>query len=269
MLYPPDLKTVARKLVRDLGWEHDPHISAVFIIGSAASGDIDALSDVDVVAVAQSIPAEAVRLSAYQRVGCKKAMIGFFRGDSPALPSNVAAVDKLWFDQLQVDISFCTKEQVRVYNFQDFKLLKPSAQVAPIQRPALLLKYSPADLEDRIRYDLRILTVHRERYDRWCKRRRWLCVDLSTFLLAARDIVLVLNGYWRYNPANPAFWKVLESAKVTVPCLSKTLEDIKELDDRVRLRKKGALLDRLIADLRRLCSSRGISPRLYDIEDGS
>jgi Nucleotidyltransferase domain len=261
------LEGFAQRLVKDLGWEANPAIKAIFIVGSVASGHSDSMSDLDLVIVADPPPAYALRLNGYRHIGCGMAMIGFLQKNAPALDTNVTVIDKIWIDDLQIDISFCTEAEAAVYSYQPIIVLKPSVAIGGLQPAAQPAGYSPDDLERRLRYDFRILVVHRNRYNRWCRRGRWINVDLSTILLAVRDVILVLNGYWRYNMANPYFWTVLKDMAVSVPNLSQILEDIKELDDRIAFQQKLGLIDHLIADLECLCLSQHIRMCLYDIDD--
>jgi hypothetical protein len=255
----------AKKFIMEAGWDNNPKFNGVFIIGSVASESSDSMSDLDLVVVVNQPPSEALRISDYQRVGCRKAMIGFFQKDASQLNSNVTVIDKIWLDDLQVDISFCTESEVTVYNYQPIIILKSSPVLEGFQPAVRSSKIKRAILEDRLQYDFRILEVHRTRYERWSARKSWINIDLSKLLLAVRDIVLVINGYWRYNSENPYFWKVLDTLEISVPGLLKTIEDIKEMDDRISSKQKLDLIDILINELKKLCSSRGIPLRLYDI----
>ena len=262
----PQFENIARELLVTFDWHNDQAVRGILLIGSTAAGTSDADSDIDLVVIAEPIPPGHVREQTYRDAGANRAMIGFFRGDSPILRSNVAAVDKVWINGLQVDICFCDESEVRVYDRQGFVILKPCTCLKQL-RPACYDPSLPtAELEARLAYSFRILLVHRDRYARWCKRRKWLFTDVSPFLLAARDMVLVLNGHVLYNSANPHFWSVMERVPIKIHGLLKAITDIKQLDDRVAFGQKLRLMDELIQDVRDLCSSRGIRLRVYDIE---
>lgn len=255
----------AKNFILITGWDNNPMFNGIFVIGSVASKSHDFMSDLDLVVVVDHPPSESQRLSDYNRVGCRRAMIGFFQKDAFQLSSNITVVDKLWLDELQVDICFCTEREIAVYNYQPIIILKSSPVLASLQPAVRSKKIKRIMLDDRLRYNFRILEVHRNRYERWITRKSWINIDLSKFLLAVRDIILVINGYWRYNAENPYFWKVLDSLEISVPGLLKAIEDIKEMDDRISSKRKLELLDILINKLKKLCFSRGIFLNLYDL----
>lgn len=261
------MKEFAQNFIKMMGWYEDSDVHGVFIVGSVSAGCNDSRSDLDIVVLVDVPASDEVRLSKYQFMGCQRAMVGFFQKDASQLNSNVAVIDKIWLNKLQIDISYCTENEIAVYNHQPIIILKSSAKIEDLQPATRMEDIAPNLLEDRLKYDFRILEVHRDRYERWCTRGRWLSVDLSKLLFAVRDIVLVLNGYWEYNAANSYFWNLLGNMNDSVPGLLKTLEDIKELDDRSGFKMKLSLIDSLAADLKQLCLSRKILVQLYDIDN--
>lgn len=259
------MESLARRLLRTFGWHDDATVKGILLVGSAATGESDALSDLDLVVISEPVPSVDTRRRLYLDAGCDRAMIGFLRGDSPVLRSNVTAIDKVWVDGLHVDIAFCREGEVAVYDHEDFVILKPDASLERLS-PIRPEQDVPVDeLSARLSYSFRVLLVHRDRYARWCERRRWLYVDIGAFLGAARDMILVLNGLLLYNAASPHVWGVMERAPITVRGLSDTLTDIRQLDDRMASERKLRLMDVLIGDIERLCASRGVLLRPYDI----
>jgi len=254
--------TFARRLLRRLGWLPD-HFAA-FLIGSIASGNSDALSDIDILIVSNSLPTPEKRRAAYAQLADTRTMLGFFSRDSPILPSNVGAVDKLWIGERRVDIAFCSLHELSAYDCQHAVCIFPDQQSLPPKPPGKERASSDWSREDRLRYAFRILHVHRERYRRECERGRWMVIDLTAFLFAARDIVLVLNGHWRYSVRDPQTWSLFASATSSTPHLSVLLHDIRQLDDRLQHRQKEESMGSLILALEQLCppSTQGID--LYD-----
>jgi hypothetical protein len=256
----------ARYVLGRLGWLDDPDILGVFIIGSVATGYNDYMSDIDLVVLADPVPSPYVRKQAYQRIGCKEAMINFFNKESAVVKANITAVDKLWIEQTQLDICFCNKDEMYVYNYQPITIIKPCDEISNLDTFDINQDILPSEIEDRINFCFRILRIHRNRYARWCKRKRWLSIDLSFFLFCARDILLALNGYVHYNVNNPVLWTILENATISIPSLSKSLEDIKAIDDRSGSKRKLAIIDDLISELTSLCLSKNININNNDLE---
>jgi hypothetical protein len=252
-------------LLEVFGWLKNRAIGAVLLIGSTAEGIDDEASDLDVVLVSERIPSRRNRERAYAKAGCDRAMVDFLRGNAPILSSNVSAIDKVWFGGTQVDISYCLPPEVKVYSGQDCVVVKDSGMLGSLRRARKPDLKQVSRSSARLTYCYRILLVHRDRYARWCKRREWLLVDVSTFLSAARDMVMVLNGYKSYSSYSPALWRALENVRVKTERMWTLLTDIKALDDRVAFNEKLKRMDELIKDLEELCAARRISLTRSDI----
>jgi hypothetical protein len=256
----------AKDILGRLGWLDDPDILGIFIIGSIATGLNDYMSDTDLVVMADPVPSPHVRKRAYQRIGCRKAMINFFNKESPVVKANITAIDKLWIEQTQIDICLCNRDEIYVYNYQPITVIKPCYEISNLDNFDVHQDILPSEIEDRINFCLRILKIHRNRYARWCKRKRWLSIDLSFLLYCARDILLALNGYVHYNANNPVLWNIIESAPVSIPGVSKRLKDIKAMDDRSGSKRKLTIIDDLISELTSLCLSKKITINSNDLE---
>lgn len=245
------LVEIAHQLVDALGWRDDANVLAVFIIGSVAERRSDAASDLDLVVVNREVPGTAARLAAYERAGCADVKADFFSSTAPALRCNVGAVDKLSYTGVPVDVAYCLRSHVGVYSYLNVVPLVWADELPRLPAPEPANGVSRAEIKARLDYDLRIMRVHTERYRRWSERRNWLAIDLSMFLRAARDVVLVTGGYWRYNEFNNWMWEsARELGAATNGAIGK-MEAIKTLDDRQHHAEKAALMQGLVEELAR------------------
>ncbi len=256
----------AKGVLNKLGWFNDPDIKGIFIVGSIATGANDHMSDIDLVVIADPMPSPQFRKQAYKRIGCKEAMINFYYKDSPVVKADITAVDKLWLDQAQIDICLCSKDEIDAYNYQPITTIKPCDEISNLKNFVVNQNILPSEFKDRINFCFRILKIHRNRYARWCGRKRWLSIDQSFFLFCVRDILLALNGYIHYNIHNPILWHIIENADISIPNITKRLEDIKSIDDRIGHQKKILIIDDVISDLAALCISKKITININDLE---
>ena len=177
--------------------------------------------------------------------------------------SNVAAVDKVMYGNTSVDLCFCREDQVQVYAFQNIVVLKPSNITEKLHSEVPAAGLGGELIADRITYDLRIIEVHRRRYLEHCRRADWLEIDLGLLLAAIRDLLLVLNGVWRYNGHSRTLWRRLVKAGALRGELLAAIEDIKQLDDRAQSSRKLSQIDRVIATLYELCARNGVRVGSY------
>jgi hypothetical protein len=245
------LVRLAERLVDALGWRDDPGTLAMFIIGSVAERRSDAASDLDLVVVGKDVPGSAARSAAYDRAGCTDTKVDFFSSTAPALRCNVGAVDKLVFEGVPVDIAYCLPAHVGVYSYLRIVPLIWKDELPRLAGPEGTDGVAAAQIRARLDYDLRIMRVHAERYRRWSERRNWLAIDLSVFLRAARDVVLVTGGYWRYNEFNNWMWESARELGAGSNGAIGKMEAIKTLDDRLHHDEKAALMQALVDDLTR------------------
>lgn len=256
-----DPRFYASVLAEKLGWAADPKVSAVFIIGSAASGRWDQYSDLDLVIVTDHLAGEASRIALYRRWGGEKIMAGFFHAGPSVLHANILAVDKVVIPPVDLDFCYCSVAGAVVYAGQPMAAVKNAGFV---ERLGAAVQSGLRPEAARLRYACRILVVHRQRYERWARRHNWLQIDLGPFLFAAREMLLVLGGRAGYNNADPSLWRDLAKLNPSFPEAHDWLASIKQLDDRVAAVEKMALMDRLIERLGQLCQERGFALELFD-----
>ena len=189
-------------------------------------------------------------------------MLEFFHSSAPVLASNVAAIDKVTYRSTNVDLCFCDAHQVQVYAFQELIVVKPSRSIEGLGGELLGAERTAECVADRITYDLRIIEVHRRRYLEHCQRADWLGIDLSLVLAAIRDVLMVLNGVWRYNGHSRSLWRRLAKPGAHGNQLIAAIEDIKQLDDRVLSSRKLYQIDCVLEGLRDLCAENGVRGQL-------
>jgi hypothetical protein len=243
------LVRIAHEFVDATGWRGDGNVLAVFIIGSVAEQRSDDASDLDLVVVNGEVPGSATRLAAYEQAGCRDVKVDFFSCQALALRCNVGAVDKLSFAAVPIDVAYCLRGHVGVYSYLNIVPLIWSDDLPRLPGPQSAEGVPPAEIRARLDYDLRIMRVHAERYRRWSERRNWLAIDLSMFLRAARDVVLVTGGYWRYNEFNNWMWENARELGANPNGAIGKMEAIKTLDDRLHHAEKAALMQGLVDDL--------------------
>jgi hypothetical protein len=248
---------LAVQLAQVLGWTEEPCCDGIFVTGSVAEGSDDNLSDVDLVLVVEPLP-EPQRLNRYEDAGCTDVLVGFLTGRALAMPANITAIDKLRFRGRPFDICYCRPEEVHRYDHQANVVLRPGAATAELHGPEAVGERPRELLENRLTYALRIIAVHRNRYSKTCRRQDWLGIDLSLLLAAARDVLLVLDGQWRYNSTKRSLWEIALAAQGPNAALRPIIEDIRCLDDRTEHAKKLERLDELLDALRAACAARGI-----------
>jgi hypothetical protein len=232
-----------------LGWRDDANVIAAFIIGSVAEQRSDEASDLDLVVVNGEVPIAATRLQAYAKAGCGDVKADFFSCTALALRCNVGAVDKLTFAAVPIDVAYCLRGHVGVYGYLNIVPLIWADDLPRLPAPQSADGVPAAEIRARLDYDLRIMRVHAERYRRWSERRNWLAIDVSMYLRAARDIVLVTGGYWRYNEFNNWMWENARELGAGTNGAVGKMEAIKTLDDRLHHNEKAALMQGLVDDL--------------------
>ena len=98
-------RQVAEAFIQASGYADDERVRAIFLIGSSASGEGDAYSDVDMlIAVNKPIPDDE-RLERLRTIGCRKIMLSIAGVDNPALPVKSQVIDKFVFRNTWFDVS--------------------------------------------------------------------------------------------------------------------------------------------------------------------
>jgi predicted nucleotidyltransferase len=255
---------VAEALVRGLGYAGDERVRAVFIIGSAASGQDDAYSDVDMLVAVDTLIPDDERLKRLRAIGCWKIVLAIAGAANPALPVQSHVIDKFVFRDTWFDVSYHLPHQLE-FCF-DYVTLADKDDLAP-QLCASDQEYGEAELKARAQADLRLLHARIYRYEKYARRGEWVGLDLSAIKNLVVDLAMVLNDRPSYNRHSSRMSHVLHDLPVKPEHFERDLLDILHLDNRETWPRKIEMLRRLERDLTALCEARWGPIAMFDDED--
>ncbi len=256
-------RRVAEDFVRAFGYVDDERVRAVFLVGSSASGEGDAYSDVDVMVVVNTVIPDDERLERLRAIGCRNIMLAIAGVDNPALPVQSQVIDKFIFRDTWFDVSYHLPYQLRFYF--DYVTLVDKDELAPRLRKTRQV-YSDADLKARVQADLRLLHARIYRYEKYVRRGEWVGLDLSAIKNLIVDLVMVLNDQPNYNRHSSRMSRLLRDLPVKPEHFEQDLLDILHLDNREAWPRKIEMLHRLEADLMALCEARWGPIAMFDDE---
>ncbi len=256
-------RQVAEAFIQESGYVDDERVRAIFIIGSSASGEDDAYSDLDMlIAVNEPIPDDE-RLERLRNAGCRKIILSIAGVDNLAFPVASQVIDKfvyrdVWFDvscHLPHQLEFCFDHLTLV----DKDNLTP--RLCQLDRV-----YSDAELKARARADLRLLHARIIRYEKYVRRKEWIGLDLTVAKNLTVDLVMVLNDHPNYNRHSSRISQLLRDLPVKPERFDRDLLDILHLDNRETWPRKIEMMRRLEAELTALCEARWGPIAMFDDE---
>jgi predicted nucleotidyltransferase len=257
-------RQVAEAFARDIGYADDERVRAVYIVGSIASGQGDAYSDVDMLVAVDALIPDDERLQQLRAIGCRNIMLSIAGVDNPALPVQSQVIDKFVFHDVWFDVSYHLPHQLE-YWFDHVTLLDKDGLTPHLQ--AHHRAYSDAELKARVQADLRLLHARIHRYDKYVRRGEWVGLDLGAIKNLLVDLVMVLNDRPNYNRYSSRISQLLRDAPVKPERFCQDLLDVLHLDNREVWARKMEMLRRLEADLTTLCEVRWGPIAMYDDED--
>jgi predicted nucleotidyltransferase len=256
-------RELAQAFIDALGYAEDERVRAVYLVGSSASGENDAYSDVDVMVVVDEIIPDAERLRALQAIGGRNIMLVIAGAENPALPVQSQVIDKLIFRDTWFDVSYHLPHQLE-FSF-DYVVLLDKDNLTP-HLAMVNDDYTEEDLLERAQADLRLLHVRIYRYDKYARREEWVGIDVSAIKNAIVDLLMVLNDQPHYNRHSSRLSQLLDDQPVKPENLERDLLDILHLDNRTAWAHKVDLMGRLEADLAALCEARWGAIPMFDDE---
>jgi len=257
-------RQVAEAFARTFGYADDERVRAVFIVGSTASGEGDAYSDVDMLVAVNTLIPDDERLERLRIIGCRNIMLAIAGVDKPALPVKSQVIDKFTFRDTWFDVSYHLPHQLQFYF--DYATLVDKDGLAPgLRKPNQV--YSDADLKARVQADLRLLHVRIYRYEKYCRREAWVGLDLSAIKNLIVDLVMVLNDQPNYNRHSSCIGRLLRGLPVKPKHFDRDLLDILHLDNRETWLRKVEMLHHLETSLAALCEARWGPIAMFDGED--
>ncbi|MDY6875214.1 MAG: hypothetical protein SWK90_03290 [Chloroflexota bacterium] len=257
-------REVAETFVQISGYADDERVRAIFIVGSSASGQGDAYSDVDVMMVVNTPIHDNERLRRLRAIGCRNIMLTIAGVDNPALPVQSQVIDKFVFRDIWFDVSYHLPHQLQ-FCF-DYVTLVDKDDLTP-RLCGTNRVYNNADLKARARADLRLLHARIYRYDKYCRRGEWVGLDLSAVKNLLVDLVMTLNDQPDYNRHSSRISQLLRDLLVKPEHFDRDLLDILHLDNRETWMRKVEMLRRMEADLIALCEVRWGPIAMFDDGD--
>ena len=254
-------RALAEALIHAMEYPDDDRVRAVFLVGSSASGDEDAYSDVDVMVVVNNIIPDDERLKRMRAAGCRKLMLVIAGVDNPALPVQSQVIDKFVFRDTWFDVSYHLPHQLG-FSFDYVTLLDKDDLMSRPRAPDQT--YSDAELKARVQADLRLLHARIHRYEKYAWREEWIGLDLSAIKNLIVDVVMVLNDQPNYNRYFSRVSRLLRGLPVKPDSFDQDLSDILRLDDRETWQRKVEMLHRMEADLTALCEARWGPVAMFD-----
>ncbi len=254
---------VAEAFTQASGYADDERVRAVFIVGSSASGNEDAYSDVDMMVVVDTLIPDAERLERLRAIGCRNIMLAIAGVDNPALPVQSQVIDKFVFLDVWFDVSYHLPHQLG-FAFDHVTLVDKDDLTPRLRGPDHI--YSEADLKARAQADLRLLNVRIYRYKKYARRQEWIGLDLSAIKNSIVDVVMVLNNRPNYNRYSSRISELLQGVSVKPEHFDRDLLDVLHLDNREFWSRKIDILRRMEADLIALCEARWGSIAMFDDE---
>jgi predicted nucleotidyltransferase len=257
-------RQVAEALVRALGYADDDRVRAVFIVGSAASGQGDAYSDVDMLVAVDTLIPDDERLKRLRAIGCWKITLAIAGAANPALPVQSHVIDKFVFRDTWFDVSYHLPHQLE-FCFDYVTLVDKDDLASGLCTSSQ--EYSDAALKARAQADLRLLHARIYRYEKYAQRREWVGLDLSAIKNLVVDLVMVLNDRPNYNRHSSRMSQLLGELPVKPERFDQELLDILHLDNREAWPRKIEMLHRLETDLAALGEARWGPIAMFDDED--
>jgi predicted nucleotidyltransferase len=259
-------RQVAEALVQALGYADDERVRAVFIVGSVASGQGDAYSDVDMLVAVDTLILDDERLERLRAIGCRNIMLSIAGMANPALPVQSQVIDKFVFRDIWFDVSYHLPHQLE-FCFDYVTLVDKDDLTSDLC--ASSQEYSDAALKARARADLRLLHARIYRYEKYARRREWVGMDLSAIKNLIVDLVMVLNDRSNYNRHSSRMGQLLGELPVKPERFDRELLDILHLDNREAWPRKVEMLRRLETDLAALGEARWGPIAMFDDEDAA
>ncbi|MBN1956256.1 MAG: hypothetical protein JW900_14585 [Anaerolineae bacterium] len=254
-------RQAAENFVKAMGYPEDPRVRAVFLIGSSASGEGDAYSDVDVMIAVNTMISDEERLASLHAVGCHNIMLTIAGINNPALPVKSEVIDKFVFQDVWFDVSYHLPDQLQ-FCFDYVTLVDKEGLSSYLCGSSW--SYTAEQLRDRAQANLRLLHARIYRYKKYSRREEWIGLDLSAIKNLVVDIVMVLNDRPNYNRHASRITQLLSSLPTKPADFEQRLVDILHLDDRAAWEQKIEMLQELEADLTALCKARWSMISLYD-----
>jgi predicted nucleotidyltransferase len=257
-------RRVAETFARDFGYADDERVRAVYIVGSIASGEGDAYSDVDMLVAVNALISDDERLQRLRAIGCRNIMLTIAGVDNPALPVQSQVIDKFVFHDVWFDVSYHLPHQLE-YWFDHVTLLDKDELTPHLH--AHHRTHSDAELKTRVQANLRLLHARIHRYDKYVRRNEWVGLDLGAIKNLLVDLVMVLNDRPNYNRYSSRISQLLRDVPIKPEHFDQDLLDILHLDNREAWARKVEMLRQLENDLAALCEARWGSIAMYDDED--
>ncbi len=259
-------RQVAKAFTRAFGYADDDRVRAVFLIGSAASGQTDAHSDVDMMVAVSTLIPDDERLKRLRAIGCRKIMLVIAGANNPALPVQSQIIDKFVFRDIWFDVSYHLPHQLE-FCFDHVTLVDKDDLTSHLCRPDQA--YSEVELQARVQADLRLLHARIIRYEKYVRRKEWVGLDLSAIKNLIVDVVMVLNEQPNYNRYSSRISQLLRDLPVKPEHFERDLLDVLHLDNREAGLRKVETLRCLAADLTALCEARWGPIAMFDDEDAA
>jgi predicted nucleotidyltransferase len=256
-------RDIAEALVRALGYFEDDRVRAIFLVGSSASGEEDAYSDVDVMVAVSDVIADGERLQRLRAAGCHNIMLAIAGVDNPALPVQSQVIDKFVFRDVWFDVSYHLPNQLE-FCFDYVPLLDRDNLTPYLCAPGQ--HYNEKALKARVQADLRLLHARIHRYEKYAYRREWVGLDLSAIKNLVVDILMVLNDQPNYNRYFSRMSQLLHGLPLKPENFERDFLDILRLDDREAWQRKVDMMRRLQGDLTALCEARWGPIAMFDDE---
>ncbi len=257
-------RQVAEAFTVESGYVDDERVRAVFIVGSSASGEEDAYSDVDMMVVVNTLISDEERLERLRAIGCRNIMLVIAGADNPALPVQSQVIDKFVFHDVWFDVSYHLPHQLG-FSFDHVTLVDKDNVTPRLHGPEQA--YDEADLKARAQADLRLLRVRVYRYEKYARRGEWVGLDLSAIKNAIVDVVMLLNEQPNYNRHSARISQLLRELSGKPEGFEQDLLDILHLDNRDAWSRKIEMLERMEAGLTALCEARWGPIAMFDDED--
>jgi predicted nucleotidyltransferase len=258
---PEKRRDLAETLVRALGYFDDDRVRAVFLVGSSASGQDDADSDVDVMVAVSSSIADDERLERLRAAGCRNIMLAIAGMDNPALPVQSEVIDKFVFQGVWFDVSYHLPDQLE-FCFDFVTLLDRDGLTPQLCAPDQL--QSEDELKTRVQADLRLLHARIRRYEKYAHREEWVGLDLSAIKNLVVDVLMVLNDQPNYNRHFSRMSRLLRELPIKPDQFERDFVDILRMDDRETWQRKLEMMHRLQGDLTALCEARWGPIAMFD-----
>lgn len=244
---------VAMDFVHGMGFADDARIRAVLLIGSRASGQGDAYSDVDILVVVSDILSDDERLAEMLEIGCHDIMLTIAGLGNPALPVQSQIIDKFIFRETWFDVSYNLPDQLG-YCFDYITLLDKDGLANQLHNCGQA--YQEAALKSRVQSNLRLLYVRIHRYEKYARRGEWIGIDLAAINNSIVDILMVLNGRPDYNRHSSRISQMLRELPVKPDNFEDVFLDVLHLDNRVSWERKVEMMHELADALHVLCEIR-------------